>query len=61
LLLLARNRRRSTLSLGLTAAANRPIRPKWEYPHLIDPLGALERTDPVINRDGNTDETAGLR
>jgi len=59
LLMLARNRRQSTLSLGLTAAANRPIRPKSEYLHLIEPLGALDRTDPVINRDGDTDETVG--
>lgn len=46
--------------LGLVSRSERKIRSKAEYQHLIAPLGSLEKTDPVVNPDGDVDETLRL-
>lgn len=43
--------------LGLTATSLRKIKPKSDYAHLIAPLGTLDKTDPVINENGNVEDT----
>lgn len=43
--------------LGLTATSSRVIKSKSDYAHLIAPLGALDKTDPVINENGSVEDT----
>jgi len=50
----------SVSGLGLTARTERRVRSKADYQHLIAPLGSLDRTDPIVNPNGNVDETLYL-
>lgn len=43
--------------LGLTASSRRTVRSKRDYLHLIDSLGALRHTDPIIEYNGSVDKT----
>jgi hypothetical protein len=43
--------------LGLTATSLRKIKPKKDYEHLIEPIGSLDRTDPILNQNGTVDDT----
>lgn len=43
--------------LGLVAKAKRVISPKKDYLHLIDSIGSLENTNPIIVNDGDVDRT----
>ena len=46
--------------LGLTASGKRTIRSKREYLHLIDSLGALSYSDPIVEPNGSVDTTVAL-